>query len=171
MCGEGEASDKGTFANEGVNLSLGSLQLHPSSATNSLCDAGCATEPLQSCVYRRDNGSPSHGECEDGSVTNTASEISCRWGRVTSGGKKHRALACPRIAAALQQLLTEASSRAWCRPPALSLRDAQTGSTAPQLRARGSQGVYFCSAVVDRLFLGHCCFFLNSTEHIMLSRV
>lgn len=39
--GEDEAWDKGTFSNEGVNLSLGSLQLHPSPATSSLCDAEC----------------------------------------------------------------------------------------------------------------------------------
>lgn len=156
LCREGEASDEGTFSNDGVNLSLGSLQLHLSSATNSLCDAGYATQPLRSCVYRRANSSLSHRECEDGSVTKTASEISCRWGRVTSGGKKNQALACPHIAAALQQLLMEMSSRAWCHPlcPFVMLRQAPRPHSCKPRAARGFisatlwwTGFFWCTAV------------------------
>lgn len=156
LWGEGEALDKKTFGNEGVSLSLGSLQLHPSSATNSPSDAGCATEPLQSYVYRRAHSSPSHGACEDGSVTHTTSEISCRWGRITSGGKKHRALACLHLAAALQQLLPEGSSRAWCRLifPFVMLRWAPRPHSCEPRAARRFisaalwwTGFFWCAAV------------------------
>lgn len=153
---EGEAlGNKGIFSNEGVSLSLGSLQLHPSPARTRWVMLGAS---LSCHAHRRLRVDPAHT-----APAHAAHGLGEFWGDFL--GEKHQELAPFSAAAAPVEEggneRMEGSRRAQCHPLHPSVMPSSPLSASP-----GVIPAHCCG----QAGFGHCCLLPPSTEHRMFSR-
>lgn len=137
---EGEALGKGTFGNEGTNLSLGSLLLYPSSATSSHAVLGAHRTSLVLRVPRgcgsyilRVGRWISHSHCPQDHPEMGSGDF---------GGTKQRALVWP------AQLAASSRNRYQPPPPPAMLRQAPWPPAPGVISATlWWTGLFWCTAV------------------------